>query len=69
MNGDAPRRLSLAWPLPFEASLSIRVELDISDAIFLFRYLFQGGEEAPSPFPSCGVALEGLGCNCYLSCP
>ena len=43
--------------------------LDLGDAIYLLFYLFLGGAPPPAPFPDCGEALPGVGCDAYDFCP
>ncbi|MCZ6794518.1 MAG: multiheme c-type cytochrome [Planctomycetota bacterium] len=48
-------------------------EVNVTDAVYLFLYLFLGGQEVPPPFNSCGPDLprgepQLLGCESYSGC-
>ncbi|HVR75182.1 MAG TPA: hypothetical protein VMT52_12650 [Planctomycetota bacterium] len=55
--------------MPDEEDVS---DTDITDALFLFQFLFQLGPLPPAPFPSCGESLnpvnEGVECRAF-NCP
>ena len=40
---------------PFAAEVNGDGFIDVSDPIYLLLYLFAGGNQPPSPFPSCGM--------------
>jgi uncharacterized repeat protein (TIGR03806 family) len=44
--------------------------LDLADAIFVLRFLFQGGAPPPSPHPGCGPdpTEDALGCEEFAPC-
>ena len=46
--------------------------LDLSDAIFLIRFLFAFDCQPPAPYPGCGNDVDDndlLGCASYPVCP
>jgi len=42
-------------------------EVDITDSIYLFVYLFLGGPTPPPPFPYCGLDTTADGLDCFGS--
>src|SRR5262249_22817969 len=44
--------------------------VNISDPVYLLRFLFQGGPGPPPPFPVCGAdpTADSLGCASYTTC-
>jgi len=42
--------------------------IDLSDAAFLFNYLFLGGAAPAAPFGACGIATEPASCVDFGAC-
>lgn len=57
-------------PCPDATDLDDDGKLNIVDAIFLFRHLFQGGAEPPPPFTDCGEdpTEDALACPSFPPC-
>ena len=57
-------------PIPCRDAADVNGDghLDISDLVFLSAYLYQGGNQPPQPFPSCGWQDPVLGCA-HEICP
>jgi hypothetical protein len=53
------------YPCEDAADLNDDGDVDLTDAIHLFTYLFLSGPPPAEPFPECGKDFAGLGCGAF----